>query len=237
MIRVHETAHGFLASCRPATFDLVFTSPPAYPSPRQPTGMLGTEATVGDYAEALTRVLWRAARALRRSGFLVVVLEPIPGFDVMAAMAPRLRRSMALFRLLGTYRWSHGEGEGSWVLFLGRGRGARLNRRHAAWRCREWAIPRPPPDAAYGFYEWPDGLVEAVVGLTIPGGGRVLDPFAGKASALSRLGPEYEVVAVDVMNFASAIGNAGEGTVGLAHPVRAGCDVADGAAGSAGGGA
>lgn len=182
----------------PASFDLVFTSPPAFPSHAQGLGALGTELDSQSYAENLGRVLFRCRRLLRKGGFLVLVIEPVAGFDVLGPLSVKLKRLRLV--MLATYRWAHGDGS-SWVIFLGKGREARLNRGAPAWQQREWAIPRPPPDAEYGFYEWPSGLVEAVTALTIPNGGRILDPYAGKASALKALDAPFEVVAVDVMPF------------------------------------
>lgn len=160
---------------------------------------MGTEGDLGSYIENLAGVVFRCRRALKDGGFLVLVIEPLPGWDVLTPLAARLRRLM--LRLLATYHWSHGDGSGSWVILLGKGRGAALNRQARAWHSREWLIPRPPGDAAYGFFEWPSGLVEAVTELTIPNGGRILDPFAGKARALAALDLPYEVVAVDVKRF------------------------------------
>lgn len=195
MNRITGHAGVVIRSFPKESFDLIVTSPPAYPSPNQPGNALGREASVEKYVESLGTILFLTRRILRHGGFLVVIIESIPGYDVLRPLHYRLKR--LLMPLLASYHWNHCDGTGSAVIILTKG-GGRLNRLHPAWENVEWAIPRPPPDAEYGFYEWPDELVEAITGLTIPNGGRVLDPFAGKAAALSRLGPEYDVTAVDV---------------------------------------
>lgn len=196
MQRVVGTADEFLGRLEPGSVDLVLTSPPAYPSPDQVPGSLGKEPSLGSYVDSLARALFLARRALRSDGFLVLVIEPLPGFNPMVLLGLRLKRQK--WRCLASYQWDTGDGRASLVIFLTRGEKARLNRDAMGWGALHWAIPRPPPDSGYGFYEWPAELVQTIVELTIPKGGRVVDPFAGKAVALSTLGPEYDVVAVDV---------------------------------------
>lgn len=199
--RVVGHADAVLRGLPSQSVDLVFTSPPAYPSMKQGRGALGTQEDLGEYLRALGRTIFLARRVMKRDSFLVLVIEPLPGFNVMRPLVAILRRGW--FKLLTTYHWSHSTGSqgegGSWVIFLGKG-GARLNRQHPAWESPEWFFPRPPADPEYSFYEWPSQLVEAVVGLTIPHGGSILDPFAGKAQALGRLSLRYDVTAVDVLN-------------------------------------
>ena len=197
MLRLVGRAETVLPSLPSQSFDLVLTSPPAYPSLRQEGGSLGTEGSLDSYLDNLGALLFKCRRLIKSGGFLCLIIEP-NGVDVMRPLRDKLQRLRLM--LLATYHWNHGDGE-SWVVFLGRGRDARLNRSAPIWKSREWAIPRPPPDATYGFYEWPPMLVEAIVQLTIPNGGRILDPFAGKASALAALESPFEVVAVDVKAF------------------------------------
>lgn len=197
MNRIQGRAEDVLRSMVPASYDLVLTSPPAYPSGKQGLGALGKEGSVSQYVDALGKVLFLCRRVLRPDGFLVLVIEPIAGFNPMGLLAIKLKRM--LWRVLATYHWSSGDGRGSYVIFLTRGSQARLNRDSPAWGARHWAIPCPAADAEYGFYEWPEGLVDAITDLTIPGGGQVLDPFAGKAVALGQLGAEFDVTAVDVL--------------------------------------
>lgn len=196
MQRVVARADEYLSSIPPGSVDLILTSPPAYPSPDQEQGRLGKEPTLGSYVDNLARALFLCRRALKAAGFLVLVIEPLPGFNPMVHLGMRLKRQN--WRVLATYQWDTGDSRASLVIFLGRGEPARLNRDAMGWGSLHWAIPRPPPDAAYGFYEWPIELVQTIVELTIPRGGRIVDPYAGKAVALSSLGPEYDVTAVDV---------------------------------------
>jgi len=194
--RVSGRSEAVLRGMTPGQFDLVLTSPPAYPSPDQASGSLGTEDSVSKYVDSLGRTLFLCRRLLRPDGFMVLVIEPLPGQSPLGMLAIKLKRM--LFRVLASYQWDSGDGRRSLVIFLARGSGARLNRSAPAWRAAHWAIPAPPPDSDYGFYEWPVELVQAIVDLTIPGGGKVLDPFAGKAVALASLGDEFDVTAVDV---------------------------------------
>lgn len=174
--------------------DLIVTSPPAYPSPRQSDGALGTEATLGDYARGMIEFLKRARRCSRLTGHLVLVLQPLDAqlMEVVAQILARLG-----YHVNATYRWSHGNGDQSYVVFLAIGNRARLNQKHPAWSSQEWAIPVREPVGDYTFYEWPDELVEAIVGLTIPDGGVVVDPFCGRAQALNKLPGKYRVYGMD----------------------------------------
>lgn len=194
--RYRAQANDALRLLPPGSQDLVFTSPPAYPSQAQEGAALGKEPTVSIYAANLVYTLLLAKRALRPNGFMVLVLEPQDSGETMGALRRRL--PYLRMRMLATYHWSSGDGGSSWVVFLGNG-GARLNRSAPAWPNIEWAIPRSRPKEPHGFYEWPDGLVEAVVTLTIPQGGAILDPFAGRAAALGRLDSKFAVTVVDMM--------------------------------------
>jgi len=217
-----------------ASFDLIVTSPPAYPSMRQEAWALGTEASASVYVRHFGRVLWSLRRVLRVSGVLCLVIEEQAGNPVLRPLAAVFKRQHWL--LLSTFHWSHGDGAASWVVFLSKAPAGRLNRDAPAWRMQEWAFPRPPADAAYGFYEWPQGLVDAIVDVALPKGGSVLDPFGGKAVALSRLPARYDVVVMDVMQIdddtgtsasearVAALENLGRGGSESAH-----ADVAGGA--------
>lgn len=218
MRRIQAPAESLLTFHPPASFDLVFTSPPAYPSLNQKGGVLGTEPDLESYAQKLAGVLLKCRRVLKRGGFLVLVIEPVPGFDPMKALEQRFKRLQ--MPILATYLWMHVDGY-SWVIFFGKGPEAHLNR-VGPWHSATWVIPRPPPDAEYGFYEWPKGLVENVTLLTIPNGGRILDPFAGKASALAKLEAPFEVVAMDVKHFDDSTPNSEEGGVDALENPRVG---------------
>ena len=197
MIRMVGRAEAVLPTLGPEGFDLVLTSPPAYPSPLQAAGSLGMESSVNHYVRALAGVLLRCRRVLKRDGFLVLVIEST-GRDVFRPLSGALKRLQ--YKLLATYRWNHGDGTGSYVIFLSVGHG-RLERTHRAWAASEWLIPRATPQGEGEFYEWPRQLVSIITSLTIPDGGSILDPFAGRARALSLLPSKYDVTVIDSVNY------------------------------------
>lgn len=192
-------------------FDLILTSPPAYPSPQQPPGSLGTEATIHAYLQTLGRVLKRCRGLMDARATLCLVVQPVPGYAVMERL-PALMTVLG-FKLIVAHRWDHGNLDASWVLFFCRVGRDEHGLHPTDWgQNRVWLIPPPAADRAYNFWEWPMALVDAIVGMALPNGGRILDPFCGKAVALSRLDPvKFDVVGIDVVPVA------GEGGLALAN--------------------
>jgi DNA modification methylase len=59
-------------------------------------------------------------------------------------------------------------------------------------------FPHPAPDSEYGWYEFPQAVVDRIVEVTIPKGGKILDPFFGKGAALRALPDKYMVTGIDL---------------------------------------
>lgn len=169
------------AKFHPNTYDLVLTSPPAYPSPLQPLGNLGTESTLAHYLSNLGVVLRQLRRNLRPTGILCLVIEPQEGHNIMEPLATLL--ASIGYRSLGLYAWNHPPTNGSWIVFLAPPGRARLTS-HPALNAKEWLIPYDSATHGYVFYEFPQALVDTILAVTCPTSGNVLDPFAGPAKAL-----------------------------------------------------
>lgn len=180
--RIVARAERFMPRLVPASFDLVFTSPPAYPSkpPIQRLGALGTERSLELYLAALHRFI---RRSLLVSSSVVLVIEELPGHPVREHLVPTSIPRKCV-------KWIHGDRH-SWVILLGQAVDADVP--------ATWNIPRPPPDRDSVFFQWPDELVRRVLAATLPDGGSLLDPYAGPAKALQRLGAEYDVTVVDIV--------------------------------------
>lgn len=177
-------------------FDLVLTSPPAYPSPKQDPGAFGTEATVEAYVNRLADLTSMVRWKVKTDGIFCLIIQE-QAHRILEPLAQHLQEQD--WKVLGTYRWQHGDAQSSWVVFLTQGK-ARLNHQAACHGKSEWMIPWDTIDPSYGFYEFPQALVDNVVSLTMPKhGGHILDPFIGKGTALSKLGPSYRVTGIDLL--------------------------------------
>lgn len=164
-------------------YDLVLTSPPAYPP--------GLHRSRLEHVAYLGRLVRRARTIQPKDAYLVLVIQDHPDHHVMEPLGPVLGASG--YRLLRTVRWQHGNTHPSWIIFMGKG-----NARLHGGTSDEWLIPHPEPDSEYGWYEFPQELVDEIVKLTIPDGGTILDPFIGKGEALRRLPPKYTITGIDL---------------------------------------
>lgn len=164
-------------------FDLVLTSPPAYPP-----GIGGSRM---DHVAYLGRLVRRVRAFMKPNAYLVLAIQEHPDHPILDPLASHLQHSG--LRLLRTVRWKHGDTYPTWVVFMGKGN-ARLHGEGET----EWLLDHPEPDTEYGWLEFPVELVERVVSMTIPKGGNILDPFIGKGAALGKLPERYKVTGIDL---------------------------------------
>ncbi len=182
MKRIRGAALPFLRKCAPGEYDLILTSPPAWPSPHQRGLATGREATPEAYVSALVATITEARRVCPRVVFILQDVDYRRAASVVTRIVSRTLPNALAF-------WYHANGEYSWII---------------AWGCPAVGVVAAPrhPIGDSIFWEWPDELPAAIAADALPNGGRILDPFAGRARALAALPAKYEVTAVDIAQMA-----------------------------------